>query len=131
MGANDSKCEDHGAWIQQLDGMFAFALWHPQRKQLILARDEMGIKPLIRSRIGSSLVFQAKSKPVHILSSMAIGRACIDGSSGLGVSIGFDDVVPRRSSGRPGTAEIWSLENGERPFGMLTDFVPRLNPRRL
>ena len=35
------SAKDHGAWIQQLDGMFAFALWHPQRKQLILARDEM------------------------------------------------------------------------------------------
>ena len=39
-----ASAKDHGDWIRQLDGMFAFALWNPQQKQLILARDEMGIK---------------------------------------------------------------------------------------
>ena len=33
-------------FLDRLDGMFAFCLWDKAEKQLILARDKMGIKPL-------------------------------------------------------------------------------------
>lgn len=39
--------EEHGdAFVEELDGMFSFALWDGSRERLVLARDPMGIKPL-------------------------------------------------------------------------------------
>ena len=34
------------AFLPKLEGMFAFAFWNASEKQLLLARDPMGIKPL-------------------------------------------------------------------------------------
>src|SRR5579859_5313053 len=39
--------EDEGDLaVSHLEGMFAWALWDERRKRLLLARDQMGIKPL-------------------------------------------------------------------------------------
>lgn len=45
------------ATLQRIDGMFAFALWDRRDRQLTLARDAFGEKPLYYGLIGRSLVF--------------------------------------------------------------------------
>jgi len=43
--------------VDQLQGMFAFAIWDQANRQLFLARDRMGIKPLYYSQTGDRFRF--------------------------------------------------------------------------
>ncbi|NKD76958.1 asparagine synthase (glutamine-hydrolyzing) [Haematospirillum sp. H1815] len=43
--------------LERLEGMFAVAVWDRQRRELTLARDRMGEKPLFWGRVGSAVLF--------------------------------------------------------------------------
>lgn len=48
--------------IERLRGMFAFAIWDEKQKQLLLARDRVGIKPLYYWLSDKSLLFGSEIK---------------------------------------------------------------------
>lgn len=99
------------SFLDDLDGMFAFALWDEREERLILVRDRLGIKPLFYAP-GSdgSLVFGSEVKAL-------LASGCID--SGIDVQAHFDYLAlnyvpgPRTmlkgiQSLEPGHALIWS-----------------------
>ena len=108
------SANDHCKWLNQLDGMFALSLWDPAKKQLILARDEMGIKPLLRTTINGSLLFASEAKAFHAhpqytpemdmqaLLARLVWEYPLDATS---LFQGVHQV-------RPGTVEVWSIDDG-------------------
>ena len=50
------------ACLPQLNGMFAFAIWDVHNRQLVVVRDQSGIKPLFWTRLPQGLIFASEAK---------------------------------------------------------------------
>ena len=66
--------QEHGVdFVRRLNGMFAIAIWDTQRRQLLLYRDQAGIKPLYYATSPGGLVFGSEIKA--LLAHPAVSRA--------------------------------------------------------
>lgn len=59
--------------VNELNGIFAFALWNPREEQMVLARDHHGVKPLYYSNRLGRLTFASELK--SMLASGRVSRA--------------------------------------------------------
>ena len=51
-------------FVNHLNGMFAFAIWDKRKKNFILGRDRLGIKPLYYAELNGSLVFASEIRSI-------------------------------------------------------------------
>jgi asparagine synthase (glutamine-hydrolysing) len=57
--------EEHGVdFVNDLNGIFAFALWDTRGKRLLLARDHHGVKPLYWSEQADTFLFASELKSI-------------------------------------------------------------------
>ena len=90
--------------VQDLQGMFAFAIWDDWEKSCFIARDPLGIKPLYYYQSGSTLVFASELRAI-----LASQLPPITLSSG-----GLYGYLTRGSVPEPYTMidDVWCLEAG-------------------
>ena len=48
--------------VKRFNGMFAFAIWDARTREVLLARDHLGVKPLYYVQIGNRLLFSSEIK---------------------------------------------------------------------
>ncbi|SVD66170.1 uncharacterized protein METZ01_LOCUS419024, partial [marine metagenome] len=53
-------------WLNRIDGIWGFALWDSKTEQLILSRDPLGVKPLVRTLTrDGTLLFGSETKALR------------------------------------------------------------------
>jgi asparagine synthase (glutamine-hydrolysing) len=70
--------------LDRANGMFAFALWDARERELTLARDRVGEKPLVYFRRGSTFAFASELKALFPLSDRRLDPAAVDAYLALG-----------------------------------------------
>ena len=52
--------------LKRVNGQFALAIWNTQKKELFLARDRVGIRPLFYAQVNGKLVFASEIKSIFM-----------------------------------------------------------------
>ena len=122
LSAKSSSCDqpaDHAKWVSLLDGIWGFALWDPDRRELLLSRDSMGVKPLLRTLLpDGTLLFASEVKAFHAHPEFT-AKPDIDA---LTVRLAYEYPMDMTTllldvtQVAPGTIESWSLDDDGRAF---------------
>jgi asparagine synthase (glutamine-hydrolysing) len=107
----------HARWLSQLNGMYAIALWDAEAKQLILARDPMGIKPLVRTQVDGSLLFASETKALRAHESYipALDELALVARLAWEYPLDGTTLLKDVVQVRPGTVEVWCLDGEGQP----------------
>jgi asparagine synthase (glutamine-hydrolysing) len=113
LGINNPSTH-HISWVQELDGMWGFALWDSNRQELILCRDKMGIKPLFRTILeDGTLLFASEIKAFYKHPDF-IRKPDINAIyARLAYEYSIDETTlfAGVTQVKPGTIETWSLDS--------------------
>ena len=138
--------EEHGAaCVAHLRGMFAFAIWDERKRELFIARDRLGVKPLYYvHRADGSLFFASEIKA--LLAARAVRpeinyRALPDYLANHGTSAeetlfaGVKRLLPGhtlrwRESGQIRIEQYWDIRFSDEDGDAPGDAAPGRRPRR-
>ncbi len=109
-----ASAADHAAWIRRLDGMYAFALWDPAAGEMLLARDPLGIKPLVLTEVDDGLLFASEVKGLRAHE----GHVPRLDEGALALRLAWEYPLDQTTllqdvrQVRPGTVERWGMVDG-------------------
>jgi asparagine synthase (glutamine-hydrolysing) len=118
--------------LQRFMGMYAFAIWDRQKRELFAARDRMGIKPFYYLETSSGLVFGSEIKSLlAVRRSGGVETSLIDAYMDFGYVPGEDTLhrdvkrlLPGHTlkwrDGRVTISNYWDLDFGKRNGADLT-----------
>ena len=109
--------------LKRLRGMFAFGLWDEHERRLVLARDRLGIKPLLWAEVPGGYVFASELKallasgfvspvlePRGLFDLLGTGSVCQPGTMIRWVrSVDPGTYLVLSPEGRPETVRYWDL----------------------
>jgi asparagine synthase (glutamine-hydrolysing) len=110
--------------FSRLRGMFALSVWDAGKKQLVLARDHMGIKPLYYQVKNKQLVFGSEIKGMLAsgLVESKINQKALTQYLANGYVMQPDTFIETVKMLPPASFLIWNREAAEiRPFWSITD----------
>ena len=116
---NHTDEADHSQWISRLDGIWGFALWNHTRQELMLCRDPLGVKPLVRALLpDGTLIFSSEIKALQAHPEFSASPDI----EALAVRLAYEYPLDMTTlfSGvtqvGPGTIETWALDEEGRAF---------------
>ena len=107
------KAARHVEWVKRLDGIWGFALWDARHRELILCRDPMGVKPLLRTQTdGGTLLFASEAKAFrhHPEYSPVMDEAAMVARLAYEYPLDETTLFAGVAQVRPGTVETWRLD---------------------
>ncbi len=125
--------EEHGeGLVERLRGMFAFALWDSNRRQLVLARDRVGQKPLYLYRDHEKLLFGSELKAIlaHGAVDRQLDPTALDDYLSFGVVPGSRAIFRRAEKLLPAHVVTLSADNWDRAPRRYWQFQPNADTSR-
>ncbi len=115
--------EEYGpACVEHLEGMFAFAIYDQPKRELFIARDRLGKKPLFYASLGNALIFASEMKAFYRNPAWNddIDQSCLESYFALGYFVAPQTVyrhvrklLPghylRVRNGKVETREYWDV----------------------
>lgn len=102
---------NHGtAYLNQVDGMFAFAHFDERRQLLTLGRDQFGIKPLYYFCDSDRIAFASRLQPLMLLSSREINKRALAEYYFSRACRGSNTIFTDITEVRPGEAIVFDLQ---------------------
>jgi asparagine synthase (glutamine-hydrolysing) len=128
-----NPAQRHIEWVSQLDGIWGFVLWDSNSQELILCRDPLGVKPLLRTMTPSGellVASEAKAFRVHPDYSPIIDENAMLARLAFEYPLDETTLFEGVSQVAPGTIETWSLDGEGRATltGVATYSQERVAP---
>lgn len=111
--SSGNPAERHREWVSRLDGIWGFALWDSIRRELILSRDPLGVKPLLRVMTPSGellVASEAKAFREHPDYEPKIDEKALLARLAFEYPLDETTLFEGVSQVAPGTIETWSLD---------------------